>query len=601
MTALRPSHIAGDPEKPEADVNWLLVEEEPSVGELGPSPVVLWARTDITIGAVLLLVGVVGPAVAAACLHSLDIPRNDSWSYLRDFWGFVHTGHIRLVDWSGMTFVGQLLWAAPFAVLSGNAPWSPEAAVAVASALGIAAAYRAARALLTPFWAAACVMVTLAVPGFLVNTTSFMTDLPAFAAQVLCLGLGIAAMGRAGRARTAFTVAALALGCFGFSIREFDLAAPVAVLAVLAAQDRSRWRTYAAEGASVLVVCAAIYTWTSRLPGAHLESLTVPGLSQFKEVVATYFTLSLILSPLLPAMLRGRLRPLSMRGAIAAVVSLALGIVSVALGWLFLGNYLQQNGSIGTALLSGTRTALFPGPIWLGLQVIAVVSGSVLAFVAVGSLPSRGQVAELMLDGSTRSLMAWFAVLSAGGLVVYACFVQAPLFDRYLGPVAFPTAVLLACGRPRTIAGQARVQWRWRPKAATAALALTLGAVIAALTLNSDAYDGARWQAGELLLKAGYSPVQEDAGFEWVGYHSSDTADRDRKVYGTPGFFTWYDKMFPDLQDCAYVSSLPWVNPNLQLLAIRTYDALGFAEPEQLRVYAVRVPGCPVPRSVPSN
>jgi hypothetical protein len=37
-----------------------------------------------------------------------------------------------------------------------------------------------------------------------------------------------------------------------------------------------------------------------------------------------------------------------------------------------------------------------------------------------------------MLDGSTRSLPGWFTVLSAGGLIVYACFVQAPLFDRYL-------------------------------------------------------------------------------------------------------------------------------------------------------------------------
>jgi hypothetical protein len=601
MTALRPSHIAGNSDKPEADVDLLLVEEGRRVRELGQSPVVLWARTDLTIGAVLLVIGVVGPAVAAACLHSLDIPRNDSWSYLRTFWGFIHTGHVELFDWSGMTFVGQVVWAAPFAILSGNAPWAPEAAVAVASAFGIAAAYRAARALLTPLWAAACVMVTLAVPGFLVNTTSFMTDLPAFAAQVLCLGLGMAAMRRAGRARTAFTVAALAVGCFGFSIREFDLAAPVAVLAVLAAQDRLRWRTYAVEAASVLVVCAAIYEWTARLPGAHLESLTVPGLSQFKEIVASYFTLSLVLSPLLPAMLRGRLPALRTRAAIAAAASLALGIVSVALGWLFVGNYLQQNGSIGVALLSGVRPALFPGPIWLALQVIAVVSGTVLAFVAVGSVRNRQQVAELMLEGSTRSLIAWFAALSAAGLIVYACFVQAPLFDRYLGPVAFPTAVLLAWGRPRTIVRQVPSHWSRGPKAATVALALIVGAVIAALTLNSDAYDGARWQAGDLLVQAGYSPLQEDAGFEWVAYHSGDPADRDRKVIGAPGFFTWYDRMFPDLQDCAYVSSLPWVNPNLHLLAIRTYDALGFVEPEQLRVYAVLVPGCPVPRSVPSN
>ncbi len=80
----------------------------------------------------------------------------------------------------------------------------------------------------------------------------------------------------------------MAVGCVGFSVREFDLAAPIAVLVVLALQDGiwaveaarkspggapgTRGRPgrhllpYVAAGAGLLVVCAAIYEWTWQLP-----------------------------------------------------------------------------------------------------------------------------------------------------------------------------------------------------------------------------------------------------------------------------------------------------------------------------------------------
>ncbi len=68
--------------------------------------------------------------------------------------------------------------------------------VAVASGIGIAGAYWLARAVVGRAWGAACTLLVLAVPGFLVNTSTFMTDLPAFSAEVACLALGVAALGR---------------------------------------------------------------------------------------------------------------------------------------------------------------------------------------------------------------------------------------------------------------------------------------------------------------------------------------------------------------------------------------------------------------------
>lgn len=202
------------------------------------------SRGDVTIVTALVAVGIAMPAAISAWLGAFDIPRNDSWSYRRVLWEFVGTGHVRLVGWSGMTMIGQVFWTAPFVEVLGKGQWVPGTAVAVASAIGLACAYALARSLLPRAWAAGCVLLTLAVPGVLLNTSSFMTDVTAFSAEVACLLFGAAALHRSGRGRWALVAAAVVTGCFGFSIREFDLAAPAAVLIVLAVQDRRAWRAY---------------------------------------------------------------------------------------------------------------------------------------------------------------------------------------------------------------------------------------------------------------------------------------------------------------------------------------------------------------------
>ena len=273
----------------------------------GPQKTTL-SRGDVTIVTALLAVGIAMPAAIAGWLGAFDIARNDSWSYRRVLWEFVGTGHVRLVGWSGMTMVGQVFWTAPFAEILGKGQWVPGAAVAVASAIGLVCAYALARSLLPRSWAAGCVLLTLAVPGILLNTSSFMTDVTAFSAEVACLVFGAAALHRSGRARWALVAAAVATGCFGFSIREFDLAAPVAVLVVLAVQDRRAWRAYGFAGFCTMVACAAIYVWTAKLPGAHLESLSLPTGTSLRQLIASYFTLGFVISPLLPSVLRASLR-----------------------------------------------------------------------------------------------------------------------------------------------------------------------------------------------------------------------------------------------------------------------------------------------------
>jgi hypothetical protein len=579
------------------------------------------SRGDFTIVTTLLAVGIAMPAAIAAWLGAFDIPRNDSWSYRRVLWEFVGTGHVRLVGWSGMTMVGQVFWTYPFVEILGRGQWVPGAAVAVASAIGLVCAYALARSLLPRAWAAGVVLLTLAVPGILLNTSSFMTDVTAFSAEVACLVFGAAALHRSGRARWALVAAVVATGCFGFSIREFDLAAPIAVLVVLAVQDRRAWRACLLGGFCTMVACSAIYVWTARLPGAHLESLSLPSGTSFRQLLTSYFTFSFVISPLLPSALRATglaqaLRATTRRGAaiagaVAAAVFLGLGTLSLAKGWgLFVGNYLMQQGVTGAAVLSGARANLFPGSLWLSLEIVALLAGTALAFVALAAVATREAVTQLF-GGTVQSLVVWFALLSAGGLLAYGLLVKAPLFDRYLSQLAFPVAVLLArsClgsragARPTHAlgtsvrAGSAGRSGRARRastagRAVTVGLVLAIGAVTAALTLNADAYDGARWHAGQLAVQAGFAPSVVDAGFEWVGTHTSEDANRALQALPGPAYEAWYDKLFAGFRDCAFVSGSPSPQPDLTLLRTTTYEELGFAVPEHLWIYSVQRPGC---------
>ncbi len=274
----------------------------------------------------------------------------------------------------------------------------------------------------------------------------------------------------------------MAVGCAGFAVREFDLAAPVAVLVTLAMQDRSRGREsedkdarrprlaarrnlrpYCALGAGLVAVCAAVYVWTSTLPGAQHEGLGLPTVTALRAVAGGYFALALFVSPFLPAAARRSWTPrpwrrgqsrrgpstrgLSTRGILAASAIFAIGLVLIITGKsVFSGNYLTQQGMSTTATLPGFRPVLFPAPVWKVLELVGVCAGTVLGFlVAEASYGCRaalrswwaGEVAE-------RTVIVLFIWVTGAGLALYGLFVEGPIFDRYVWPLAFTTAILLA-------------------------------------------------------------------------------------------------------------------------------------------------------------
>ncbi len=119
------------------------------------------------------------------------------------------------------------------------------------------------------------------------------------------------------------------------------------------------------------------------------------------------------------------------------------------------------------------------------------------------------------------------------------------------------------------------------------------GAVAISVTLNADSYDGARWSAGQIAVAAGVRANAVDAGFDWVGSHATTPALRARQMAGVPSYVMWYDQLFPDFRDCAFVSgSLPAPHGTSLIGRVR-YNEVGFAVPEYLYIYAVRARSCP--------
>jgi hypothetical protein len=202
--------------------------------------------------------------------------------------------------------------------------------------------------------------------------------------------------------------------------------------------------------------------------------------------------------------------------------------------------------------------------------------------------------------GTPKSMVALFTALTAIGLAVYGLFVKGDMWDRYLWPLIFCLAVLLALehrartNRPATAAA-AVPHGRPAPAPGRVALAAALAtlavAATSAITVNSDTYDAARWKAGQRLASLGVPAAQVDAGFEWVGLHSTAIAENGRQVAGAPGYETGYAQMFPGFVECALAASSPLVEPPLLPVGTVRYDALGFAVPEHLYLYVVKA--CP--------
>src|SRR5215204_5662973 len=137
------------------------------------------AGYEILVIAGLVILGVVIPLIVSVVAGSLEIPRNDDWSYRRISLGLATTGRLALDGASQTMIIGQIFLAQPFLWLSRLEPWGFTVAGALFATGAIASTYALARQLLPGRLAIVPVLLLLIFPGYLAYATSFMSDVPA--------------------------------------------------------------------------------------------------------------------------------------------------------------------------------------------------------------------------------------------------------------------------------------------------------------------------------------------------------------------------------------------------------------------------------------
>lgn len=548
----------------------------------------------------LLLLGVVLPLVVSAVAGSLEIARNDDWSYRRIAVELARTGRFALDGISETMIIGQILFTQPFLWLSGNQPWAFAAAGVVFAAAGVLSAFALARSFLPARDAAIAAALLALFPGYLAYSTSFMSDVPALAAQFLCLALGAIAVRRR-PVHVGWLLAAAAMGLFAFSVREFAVAAPASVfLAAIVAEPR-RGRTWVVAIA-VAAGCVLIHFWRATLPG-QLPAVGA-GYGIFSASTQAFSSVAFVIAPAaLLAAIRWRehLRRFDLLigleiGAVLVIARILQWAREGAMPQIILNNLASEWGVPASDYLPGGRPLLFTDPVYALINGLALVASVVVLIVGAGIAGAHvrrcGRSLRCLVGrfGSPPGIVVLFAMAVFGGLVAFG--LSRPIFDRYFWPVVPPLAALFLY-LPKDLSGTAPMRPRRTLDIGLAGSAVALSLVLAVVSVtylfNSHAFDAARWSAGNRLVQSGIPADQIDAGYEWMGFHATTQGDPTIRTSRE----TFYRSWWPSFVECGVVSSEPSTLPDRELAGTTEYALNLIAGPaETLYLYRLTSPDC---------
>lgn len=480
--------------------------------------------------ALLVLVGMVGvglPLLLAGTTGSLAIPHNDAWSHSKIAQHFAATGELQLVGWNRASLVGQIVVLGPL----GSSITIQQVFTALTAVLGLTASYLFLLPRLGHSRAAFGIACIAAVPEFGLLSTSYMSDMPAFACLAGALWLADKGLREQ---HHGWLLLALVLAVWGVTIREQALAAVVAVMLVGFVRLRQpRQRLVLLIGlAGTLAALAAFELYRRGLAYGDPPQVAFNVRQGARFSVATTFTLALYVSPAVAAVVRPWAWTLA--GKTSGVVALALSLFWFfkTHGQVLLGNYLDANGAYAGAS-QGSRTVL---------SSHIVASLALVACLSLAGLVGHGVSGRVQVD----SLMAIFLLAFTVGTVGQALIGQS-VFARYLLP-ALPVVLKAILATPVT--GAPAPMGAIRHVAPTLIL-VALATISTALTSNALAYDAARWHAARDAVASGIPAVSIDAGLEWDGYHAPGPADQRAVPSGHQSYFF---SMFTTAQPCVTIS-----------------------------------------------
>jgi 4-amino-4-deoxy-L-arabinose transferase-like glycosyltransferase len=546
---------------------------------------------DIGVMATLVLLGVGIPLWMATVAGAIGIPASDDWVYTRGAESLFRTGSI---DMPGRTAasVSQMALVQPLLWLSGGDPWAYTAFGLIMTAIGLSATYLLARRFVGTSAAALITLLVVTFPGLSRQSTTFMTDLPAFALIALCLLLG--ARWLEGDEAFAMLLASLAVGILAVGIREFAIAAPLAVLGgSWIRSGRAKRRGLAAVsiafGVGVLGLLLLAASIPGRVAGVDPESWRLFLLGPI------FATLAAVVLPAIVLATGQRMEAIRPKHILIGV---GVVLLSTLIPWAWLpGNLWMQNGLAGNILLDGTRGDVFDPVTWFVSRQIATLAAILLVALALGSFQraivpvnpwSRLATRAIGVARSRHGVLLLFLFGYAAELVYFA---PNWIYDRFLIPIVPVVAILLLRRQspspgPRfglTLAfAHASLIW------------LSFSAIV--IAANSFAYDAARWNEGERLVAMGYDAGTVDAGYEWIGFHASGIVRPDAPTNNT----TWTGVRWALIRPCAVISNSPLETPDLTLVRVNRDAYLNYliaGPPQPLYVYGATTRDCPtVPR-----
>jgi hypothetical protein len=552
----------------------------------------------------LVLAGAILPLVISAIAGSLEVPRNDDWSYRRIASALASTGRLELDGAAETMLIGQVAITQPLLWLSGGHTWAFTTAGFLFAVGGVVGAYALARQIARPSRAALASVLLLLFPGYLAYATSYMNDVPAMATQFIAVAVGAAALARRPVA-FGWLVVALLLGCFAFSMRHFALAAPAAILLAALCAEPKRMRTIALV-AMTAVICLGVQLFRSTLSG-QLGHINL-NLNEALRLPSAIVTISFVLLPAALLAL-GSSRGSWRRRDVLMGAIVGIGVVAVSVAqWVkwgtfptaLMGNLVTQYGVPDSYYISGGRPLLFPDPAWTAVNVVALIAVVVVPACIAGvagryfTANASSISGRLRSAGSARGVVLLYVLLAGGGLLLYGSVYG--VFDRYLWPLVPPVAALLLAhpiGKgPVWARSRAAISTPWAVIGGAAILALFALPIAA----NSNAFDAAKWTAGNRLVAAGIPADQIDAGYEWMGFH---VTAQPTPTKPTPAPI-WYRRWWHDFKLCGLVSSDPTTPPEGVPLGRVTYRLDLVAGPlSDLWLYKIDSPACRRSAAIP--
>ena len=503
----------------------------------------------------LLVLGAVLPLAIAWRGGAISIPRSDDWSYLTTLFRWTDGRGLDFNRWVSMTLVGQLVIAAPVALVAHHSIAAVRTEVALIGVGGLLATYWLGLQVIGRRGPALLVAATIALgPLWGPLAATYMTDVPTFTVQTLAAAIAVVGLRRPER-RTVALLTAVALGFVGISIRQYAIVPVAAILLAYAlvawrARDRRLLVTGIATGAVVVAATGVLLLWWSGIPHPLTNAPLDPSLGSLREALARgigYGRLAGLL--LLPVIAwSGLLRIPRRAWAASHRATIVVGVLVTAaltLGYLalredaFVGNYVHPRGVLGDDVLAGFRPGIMPAPVWF-LVVLAGTFGALM--LALATVPWLAGLGARLRARDVESIdpIALMFGLTLGGLWCAYLLTDTlqinhfPIFDRYaLGGLPL-IAVLLLRATDRDAAS--RVLSDDLRRYSTAIVLLLLATLGLTFAIDSAHYDGTRWRVGRATVAAGYPLRDIDGGFEWVDWHAgiappiADTVAERRRI-----------------------------------------------------------------------